>query len=152
MKVLLDTNVLLRLDDTAHRQHPAALAAVEQLLASGHEPLLVPQVVYEFWVVATRPLDVNGLGLTTKKTAEILADWLGMFRLLLDERGVFGNWQQLVVRHDVKGKQAHDARLVAAMDRHGVTQLMTFNTADFERFSHITPLSPVSVAAGELPT
>lgn len=33
-----------------------------------------------------------------------------------------------------RGKQVHDANLVATMLVHGVTRLLTFNAADFRRF------------------
>jgi len=49
MRILLDTNVLLRLDDTAHAQHVEAVSAMDELHASGHHLVLVPQVVYEYW-------------------------------------------------------------------------------------------------------
>ena len=70
-----------------------------------------------------------------------------LFRLLRDERAVFPLWQQLVVTFEVKGKKAHDARLAAAMQRHAVTHLLTFNTSDFARYPHLTAQSPTSVLA-----
>jgi len=52
----------------------------------------------------------------------------------------------------VHGTRAHDTRLVAAMQRHGLTYLLTFNTADFSRFTAIHGLSPEDILAGQLPT
>jgi hypothetical protein len=43
------------------------------------------------------------------------------------------------------GKNAHDARLVAAMIIHGIERLSTFNVADFRRYREITAISPDSV-------
>lgn len=43
-----------------------------------------------------------------------------LFTLLRDERAIFEHWQELVVQFDVKGKNGHDARLVAAMKRHKI--------------------------------
>jgi predicted nucleic acid-binding protein len=51
----------------------------------------------------------------------------------------------------VKGKNAHDARLVAAMQRHGLTRLLTFNKPDFMRFPGINVYSPAEVLAGGIP-
>jgi len=34
----------------------------------------------------------------------------------------------------VMGKNAHDTRLVAAMLRHDIKSILTFNSADFKRF------------------
>ncbi len=55
MKVLIDTNLLVRLDDQAHATHAEAVAAIGVLKANGHECVLVPQVLYEYWVVAGWP-------------------------------------------------------------------------------------------------
>ena len=42
------------------------------LRAHGDTLFLVPQNLYEFWVVATRPLGENGLGMTVEGTEESL--------------------------------------------------------------------------------
>jgi predicted nucleic acid-binding protein len=39
----------------------------------------------------------------------------------------------------------HDARIVAAMLSHRVTHLLTFNTADFKRYTEITTINPREV-------
>ncbi len=57
MRILLDTNVLLRIADKSHVMHQEAVDAVELLDERGHECVIVPQVIYEYWVVATRPLE-----------------------------------------------------------------------------------------------
>jgi len=152
MKILLDTNVLLRLDDESHVQHAEALNAVERLNDASHECVLVPQVIYEYWVVATRPLEVNGLGLDVVRVDQLISDWTALFPILKDERGIFTAWRTLVTTHDVKGKIAHDARLVAAMKRHGVDHLLTFNKPDFSRFARIEVLAPKEILSGYLPS
>jgi predicted nucleic acid-binding protein len=37
----------------------------------------------------------------------------------------------------VGGRQVHDANIVATMLAHGETRLLTFNEADFRRFSSV---------------
>lgn len=68
--------------------------------------------------------------------------------MLRDERGIYSIWNQLVVSHSVRGKQAHDARLAAAIQRHLVSHLLTFNTADFARYSFVNAVSPIEMASG----
>ncbi len=80
-----------------------------------------------------------------------IQELLQHFTLLRDERGIFSRWYELVVTHRVHGKLAHDARLVAAMERHRLTNLLTFNKPDFERFSAIHALSPDDILAGVMP-
>lgn len=78
----------------------------------------------------------------------MLADHKALFPPLRDERGVLDRWEELVNAHQVHGKSAHDARLVAAMLRHGFTRLLTFNDRDFARFTEIKAIAPNSVLAG----
>ena len=151
MNVLLDTNILGRILQTGHPQHRPAQDAVDALEARGDTPRLVPQVVYELWAVAPRPAAVNGLGLPVAQAATELARMLRLFPLLDDSPAIFPEWQRLVAAHAVLGKNGHDARLVAAMLVHGVTHLLTFNTADFARFPGITALDPASIAPRTTP-
>lgn len=145
MLLLVDTNVILRLVEPEHVQHRMAVTAIESLDAFGHAKVVVPQVVYEFWAVATRPIPANGLGLTNSATQAKLEGVLSTFRLLRDERTIFERWRELVADHDVKGKQVHDARLVAAMLRHSISHLLTFNAADFARYAAINVIEPQRV-------
>ena len=148
MRFLLDTNVLLRTAEPGHAQFRSSSDALELLREHGHTALIVPQVLYEFWSVATRPIENNGLGMTTAEAFRQVGVFHGLYRLLRDERAIYPIWEQLVTRLSVNGKTAHDSRLVAAMLRHSITHLLTYNTADFKRYSEITALSPVSVLDG----
>ncbi len=65
MRILLDTNVLCRLAGRGHALHFVANRAVAKLRTDEHELYLVPQVLYEYWVVVTRPIIDNGMGMTT---------------------------------------------------------------------------------------
>ena len=145
MRILIDTNVLCRLVEAGHSQHDVADGAVMQLLTAGHELCVVPQVIYEYWVVATRPRENNGLGMPASLVDSAIDRTLEVFTMLLDERGVFANWRSLVRTYEVKGKAAHDARLVAAMNRHGITLLLTFNADDFARFEQLSVRTPATV-------
>ena len=148
--ILVDTNVLLRCAQPGHSQYTTAKGAVKSVRLRGFVPCIVPQVIYEYWVVATRPVAQNGLGLTTKEADGDVAQIIEQFQLFRDERAIFDHWQQLVVQHSIHGKTAHDARLIAAMYRHGLSRLLTFNDAHFARFANITVVHPDTV--GSLPS
>ena len=62
MNVLLDTNILTRLAEPGHAMHQPARDAAKALQSQGHTLCIVPQNLYEFWVVCTRPIASNGLG------------------------------------------------------------------------------------------
>ncbi len=65
MRILVDTNVLGRLCQPRHPMFGSASRAVESLLEHGHELRIVPQCLYEFWAVATRGVEQNGLAFST---------------------------------------------------------------------------------------
>ena len=151
MRILIDANILLRVAQPAIASHATSLAALTQLANADYELCLVPQSIYEYWVVATRPITVNGLGLTIQDVDQQVQDLLSRFTLLRDERGIFAHWYELVVSNAVHGKLAHDTRMVAAMQRHGLTKLLSYNKPDFSRFAAIHVLSPDDILAGQMP-
>jgi predicted nucleic acid-binding protein len=147
MKVLLDTNILTAMAQSGHVHNRTALAAVASLRRGPNFIFLVPQVLYEFWSVASRPIGVNGLGLALPMVAAELARLKRIFSLLPDTAAIFAHWENLVTAHNVIGKNAHDARLVAAMVVHGLTHLLTFNTQDFARYPAVTAVDPIALTA-----
>jgi predicted nucleic acid-binding protein len=150
--ILLDTNILVRYARTTDPDFAAADRAINNLHAGGEVLCVVPQNVYEFWAVATRPAAANGLGLTVVECQIQLARIKRLFLLLPDPPGLFGEWEALVGAHSCHGRVSFDARLVAAMRVHGVTRLLTFNGAHFARFPGIIVLDPVTLAAPATPS
>lgn len=150
MIFLIDTNVLVRLEDSLDPHHSDAMLAIEWLKRNGHECQIVPQVLYEFWAVGTRPVEQNGLGLDATKIEDAVREWMSLFRLRSDERGVFQRWMNLVIENQVRGKLVHDARLVAAMEHHGLSHLLTFDAGDFYRFKSIRVHHPAEILKGNL--
>jgi predicted nucleic acid-binding protein len=148
MNILVDTKILTRSAEPGHAMHATATSAVTSLRGQGHTLCVIPQVLYEFWVVCTRPTSVNGLGKTAAEAATELAALRALFPMLDDTPAIFPAWEQLVISEAVLGKNAHDARIVASMRVHGVTHILTFNDADFRRFAGITALNPAAVVAG----
>jgi predicted nucleic acid-binding protein len=62
VSILLDTNVLLRRVQPSHPGHALAVEGVARLLAAGEAVHFTLQNIAEFWNVATRPTEHNGLG------------------------------------------------------------------------------------------
>lgn len=142
MRILLDTNIVVRLSEPTISQAHEVRRVVALLPERGFESCIVPQVIYEYWSVATRPAANNGLGLSPEDAERDIEDYLRLFTLLRDERTVFERWRSLVRVYRVTGKNVHDARLVAAMERHALTHLLTLDETDFVRYAGITALSP----------
>ena len=145
MTYLVDTNVLLRAAQASHPAHSAAVGALRLLLARGERLCVLPQNLIEFWAVATRPAESNGLGLGVDEAAAESDKLKAIFELLPDTPAIHQEWEALVRTHRVRGKEAHDARIAAAMRAHGVTHILTFNGGDFNRFTGLTTLDPADV-------
>jgi predicted nucleic acid-binding protein len=142
---LVDTNVLLRAAQRESPEHGIATGAIASLEARGEMLCLATQVLVEFWVVATRPVEVNGLGWPTD-LVKLEIEWLlSHFPLLQGQTDTITHWLRLVAAHDIKGKRAHDVKLVALMLANDVTHLLTFNIDDFKALPDITLVHPTAV-------
>jgi predicted nucleic acid-binding protein len=135
--MLVDTSVLVRTLQPHHPLYIAADRAIQLLPEQGRELHIVAQNLIELWTVATRPLGENGLGMTSAEAASQLERIKGMFLFLPETPAIYPAWESLVIRHRVTGKPAHDARLVAAMLAHGLTQFSLSTEPAF-------PVIPVS--------
>lgn len=152
MRILLDTNIVLRLAQPGHSMHSATRQAIIALDHANVEMCLVPQVFYEFWSTATRPATApNGIGMPVPDVLESFNDFLHSYEFLNDDAGLFQRWMALVSSYGTQGKVSHDARFVAAMMGHGITNFLTYNTKDYTRYKNITVLTPIDIIAGTMP-
>ena len=134
MSFLLDTSILVRAVEPESPLFDPTIRSIELLRSKGEELMVVPQNLVEFWAVATRPISANGLGLSTVETENQIAQVKLHFILRQENETIFENWAALVNQYQVIGKTTHDARIVAAMQSHGISDLLTFNVADFSRY------------------
>lgn len=145
MSVITDSNILVYSVQPQSPFYQDATDAVIELRRQGEVLCVIPQNLIEFWVVATRPINVNGLGMNIAQAHNELTRLKGLFQLLPDKAAIFPEWERLVVQQAVMGKATHDTRIVAAMNVHGVTKILTENKDDFKRFQNITALEPKDV-------
>lgn len=89
----------------------------------------------EFWNVCTRPVDVNGLGLSIEGADRYTAQLERFFDILPDAIPAFQFRRKLIVNHAVMGSKVHDARLVAITGANDIRRIGTFNVGDFARFA-----------------
>jgi predicted nucleic acid-binding protein len=147
VNILADTNILLRRIHRGDEQHRQARDAINRLTKTGNRICVTSQNLIEFWAVGTRPIENNGLGLSPVQVERILTRIERSVMRLPDSDAVYSEWRRLVVLHEVVGKKTHDARLVAAMNVHGVSHILTFNTGDFKRFVGIRAIHPDPILA-----
>jgi predicted nucleic acid-binding protein len=139
---LFDTNIFLRLSDRISANYALARDATYILIEQGHKCCLTSQIIIEFWVVATRPTEVNGLGWTPERTKNQINQFLTRFTVLEETPEIFTLWFQLVTDYNIKGKRTHDIRLLAVMKAHSITHLLTFNPDDFVPLPNIIIVQP----------
>jgi predicted nucleic acid-binding protein len=145
MKILLDTNILLRISEPAHSHHSASVSALRTLALQGHSFCIASQTISEFLAVATRPVVDRGLGMAQAKADEELTKVISSLEMLYDSKAVIDELRRFVVLHSISGKSVHDAHLVAAMNANAVSHLLTINTRDFNRYTNIHVLDPMAL-------
>lgn len=142
MRVLVDTNVLLRSAQPNHPLSSQAVHAVSRLLRQRDSVFFSSQNIAEFWNVATRPAGMNGLGLSIDEVVREVSSIESLLTLLPDIPGIYPEWKRVVEQHRVLGVKVYDARLVAVMNLYGVDTILTFNTGDFKRYAGMNTLHP----------
>jgi predicted nucleic acid-binding protein len=133
--ILIDTNIVLRSKQINSIHYELVTNKLIELISSGEELLICPQVIYEFYVVATRPVEQNGLGLLYNTAITEIENLLETYQMPGENENVFLNWQQLIRDYKVVGKNAHDAKIVAFMISNNISKLYTLNRKDFVRFT-----------------
>ena len=139
---LLDTNILLRASDRSSPRYDLAVNSVASLIAQGHECIITSQVLIEFWVVATRPIEVNGLGWSVERTEKKIDRLINQFTLVEETEVILIRWLELVTKYQIKGKRTHDARLMAVAIANEIDHILTFNPKDFTKIRELTIVHP----------
>lgn len=143
MAYLIDTNIFIRLASRNDPKRQICLDALRKLRSRNEELCYTPQVVVEFWNVCTRPAGSRGgLDLFVDQTERKVRLIERHFVLLPDNLATFREWRRLAVTHSLIGLAVHDAKLVASMNVHGVTNLLTLNETDFKRYTNINAVNP----------
>jgi predicted nucleic acid-binding protein len=119
------------------------------LLSQGDECYLTAQVLVELWVVATRPVDVNGLGWPIAQVRGAIEQLLDQFPLASENPQIFPAGLELVTTQQIHGKRTHDARIIAVMLSNDIRHILTLNPKDFLGVSDITIVHPQTIAASQ---
>ena len=98
MSYLVDTNVLLRLNQPKNPQHGEADRALRSLRRQQESLGIIPQNLIEFWAVATRPAANNGLDMTVDESAQQIANLKSLFTLLPDTPDIFAEWERIALQ------------------------------------------------------
>jgi predicted nucleic acid-binding protein len=135
MSWLIDTSILFRLANVSDPLHRQAVGAIARLFQDNELLVVSPQNLIELWNVATRPAGSNGMDLSAADAAEIVDVFAAEFPPLSEIPELYSTWRKLVRSIEVRGKQVHDARIVAICQLHQVQNILTFNVRDFQRLA-----------------
>ncbi len=131
--VFIDTNVLIAATVKTHPSHATAVALLARLVADQAPLAISTQICREFLSVLTRQ-PVEGRTFAVDEALAALARWRSSCAVLDDDQAVLAELLDLVRRQGVKGKQVHDANVVATMRANAIVRLATFNVGDFQRY------------------
>lgn len=142
--VVVDTNVLLTATHVPRPWRSQALIVLNEWPNRGIRLLTCGQILREYLVVATRPADVNGLGLRIDQSLENVEAFLGRMDLVEEGPESFAQLAWVLRTTECSGKQIHDANLVAIALARGAQGLVTANPKDFERFSDLLSIQALA--------
>jgi predicted nucleic acid-binding protein len=131
--LFIDTNILVYSIVQEMPLHQLSRSTLEKLLAQEIPLWISTQVVQESLAVLTRP---NQFAQDISPAAATMAvqELLPSFRLGETTLAVMTKLLEIVSAYSVKGKQIHDANIVATMQASGLSNLLTANPKDFQRY------------------
>ena len=101
-----------------------------------------PQVVREYLAVATRPGVIEPAPSLPDLLANV-ANIRARCRLVDDTLAVVDELVRLLAAIPTAHRRVHDANIVATMLVWSVPRLLTHNTRDFERYTHLIEIVPL---------
>ena len=138
----VDANILVFAANPLSPWHMAAVTRLRSVRQEGISLVLNSQVIREFIAAATRPAPN-----TSPPPIEPILENVRRIRtsfVVLDEfAATIDRLIELLKSIPTYGKQVHDANIVATMLTHGVSTLLTHNTADFARFTSLIQVVPL---------
>ena len=143
---ILDTNVLVSSTASRRKLHGHAQRVVRGPM-SGRQTCVSGQILREYLVVATRPLESNGLGLAPTDAIANVSAFRSVMSCLDENDEVRDRLVELVRTRMCRGVVIHDANIVATALVHGVPAIVTENWADFRRFDHLVEVIPLDAVA-----
>ena len=146
--VFVDTNVLLSATDESRSHHREACWLIAGSGSRGLHLAASGQILREYLVVATRPAEVNGLGLAVVDATANLYQFLRHLHTYDETEAVAKRLRDLGLSQGLRGKRFHDANIVATMAAHGIRTLVTENEDDFAAFGEIDTVTISGLVAG----
>jgi len=133
-KAFVDTNIILRAFHSEFAEHVQVKALFDQTILRDTQLFISRQVIREYLVQATHPRTF-----ATEQSIEVVSQHLDQITqvctVLNDNTEVTAQLLNLLKTHPTRGKQIHDANIVATMLANDIDTLLTLNIADFQRYT-----------------
>ena len=141
-RIFIDTNILIYANLAQSPLHDQAVARFRGFEDAGIDLYISRQVLREYLAVMSRP------GVLTQEIplSSLIQDIQGFeagLTVLDDGPVVTAHLLEIVERYSVRGKQIHDANIVATMLAYDVSSLLTHNIVDFKRYQEIITVLPL---------
>jgi predicted nucleic acid-binding protein len=140
--VFIDTNILIYSSFPGAPFYDAARARLSGLESDGILFWTSRQVLREFLASTTRPGAIVPAP-TVDALIQAVRQFEAEFEIADEDADVTAILLDLLKSRRVRGKQIHDANIVATMRRYGISSLLTHNTADFTRYLPDISLLPL---------
>ena len=128
--VFVDTNVLLYTLASESAFHAPARRRVQSLQEAGTEFWISRQVLRELLAAATRPGVLREPN-PVDRWLTIAQDLEKMMHIAEEDSQVTAYFFELLKTPGARGKQVHDANIIATMRRYQISYLLTHNITDF---------------------
>lgn len=133
-KVFIDTNILLRAFHQDFPEHTAIRSHFDQLIADNSELWISRQVIREYLVQVTH-VHTFKIKLSEKEISQQLTQMLHLVHVADEDWRVTQQLLFLLETYSTRGKQIHDANIVATMLANDIDTLFTLNEVDFRRYA-----------------
>ena len=80
--ILLDTNILIYSKLASSPHYSGVTTRILSLISANENLIICPQVIYEFFFVATKPIPKGGLGLSTSDAIKEINDLIITYKLV----------------------------------------------------------------------
>lgn len=141
-KIFIDTNILLYANFTSSPFHSAALSKLQELMAKSDELWLNRQSFREYWVGKSKAMHA-AMAFNPIEIRNDIHQFELIFQIADETDSVTQKLIELAVKYNVIGKQIHDTNIVATMLVNNITNILTHNVSDFNRFSPEVNIIPL---------
>lgn len=143
-KAFVDTNILLRATVVNIPLHQECETLIKKMWSENIDLWISRQVIREYLVQVTHPHTL-AVPLSIDQVMQQISIIQTLFHVADDIYQTTSQLIFLLQNYSIRGKQIHDANIVATMLTYGIDTLLTLNIEDFKRFQdRINSISPIT--------